>query len=394
MRTGFRNSVPPVVCVSHNRAMTDALMITSSFLPGQGGIESYLDQLSVELAPDVAVMAAGRRGGSPIPEGLPYPTIGHTGSMLLPTRRLARAICAEAENLGTDRIIFGTPWPLLLLAPHLAATGLRYAVIVHGAELIAPGAVPLLRGKLGRALAGAELLLPVSHYTADKAAGLIRRAGLAIPPVEILRARVDLSKFSPDADAAAARTRIDCGETVPLILVFGRLVARKGVHRLIRALPEIEQRVPGTTLVVGGTGPEEKRLKRLAARTGGRVIFTGRVPHEEAPGLYAAANIFVLPVVDRWFGLEIEGLGVVLLEAQAAGTPCVTGRSGGTPEAVLNDQTGFVVDGRDRSALVEATTRLLSDRALAETMATAGREHVRAEFSERPLPEALRTWLS
>ena len=374
--------------------MTDALMITSSFLPGQGGIESYLDQLCTELAPEVAVMAAGRRGGSPIPDGLPYPTIGHTGSMLVPTRRLARSICIEAERLGTDRIIFGTPWPLLLLAPHLSAAGLRYAVIVHGAELIAPGAIPLLRAKLGRALAGADLLLPVSHYTADKAERLIRRTGLPVPPVEILRASVDLAKFSPDADAAAARAQIDCGESVPLILVFGRLVARKGVDRLIDALPEIERKVPGTTLVVGGTGPEEKRLKRLAARTGSRVIFTGRVPNEEAPGLYAAANVFVLPVVDRWFGLEIEGLGVVLLEAQAAGTPCVTGRSGGTPEAVLDHTTGFVVDGRDRSALVDATTRLLSDPTLAETMAAAGREHVRSEFSERPFPEALRTWLS
>lgn len=374
--------------------MTDALMITSSFLPGQGGIESYLDRLCVELAPDVAVMAAGRRGGSTIPEGLPYPVVGHTGSMLLPSRKLVRAICAEAERLGTDRIVFGTPWPLLLLARHLASAGLRYAVIIHGAELIAPGAVPLLRGKLGRALAGADLLLPVSHYTADKAVGLIRRTGLEVPPVEILRARVDLAKFSPQADAAAARARIDCDENVPLILVFGRLVARKGVDRLIGALPEIERKVPGATLVVGGTGPEEKRLKRLAARTAGCVIFTGRVPHDEAPGLYAAADVFTLPVVDRWFGLEVEGLGVVLLEAQASGTPCVTGRSGGTPEAVLDNSTGFVVDGRDRDALVEATTRLLTDRSLADAMAAAGREHVRAEFSERPLPETLRTWLS
>lgn len=369
-------------------------MITSSFLPGRGGIESYLDQLCAELSPGVAVMAAARRGGSPIPDGLAYPTIGHRGSMLLPTRRLARAVCAEADRLGTDKVLFGTPWPLILLAPHLAAAGLRYAVIIHGAELIVPGAVPLLRGRLARALAGADLLLPVSHYTSGKIETLIRRGGHDIPPIEILRARVDLSRFSPDADAAAARARIGCDEGVPLILVFGRLVARKGVDRLIEAMPEIERRVAGTTLVVGGTGPQEKSLRRLAARAGARVIFTGRVPHEDAPDLFAAADAFVLPVADRWFGLEIEGLGVVLLEAQAAGTPCVTGTSGGTPEAVLDGTTGFVVDGHDRAALVEATTRLLSDPDLAKRMARAGREHVRTGFSERPLPDALRTWLS
>ena len=369
-------------------------MVTSSFLPGQGGIESYLDQLCSELAPRVAVMAAGRRGGSSIPTDLGYPTTRHPGSMLLPTRKLARAIVNEAERCGTNRVLFGTPWPLILLAPHLVAAGLRYAVIVHGAELIVPGAIPLLGRRLARALAGADLLLPVSNYTAEKTADLIARSDLGSPPVDVLRARVDLLRFSPEADAPAARDHLGLTRGVPLLLVLGRLVPRKGVHRLIEALPEIERRVPGTTLVIAGTGPEAKKLKRIATRTGGRVIFTGRVPDEDAPGLYAAADVFVLPVTDRWFGLEIEGLGVVLLEAQAAGTPCVTGTSGGTPEAVVNGVTGFVIDGRDNGALVEATVRLLSDPGLTERMARAGRNHVRTGFSERQVPEALSHWLA
>ena len=369
-------------------------MVTSSFLPGQGGIESYLDQLCAELAPQVTVMAASQRGGSSIPTDLDYPTARHPGNMLLPSRKLARAIVSEAERCGTDRVLFGTPWPLILLAPHLVAAGLRYAVIVHGAELIVPGAIPLLGRRLARALAGADLLLPVSNYTGGKTADLIARSGFGLPPVDILRARVDLSRFSPDAGAPAARDRLGLTQNVPLLLVFGRLVPRKGVHRLIEALPEIERRVPGATLVIAGTGPEEKRLKRIAGRTGGRVIFTGRVPDEDAPGLYAAADAFVLPVTGRWFGLEIEGLGVVLLEAQAAGTPCVTGTSGGTPEAVVNGVTGFVIDGGDREALVESTVRLLSDPGLAERMARAGRNHVRTGFSERQVPEALRHWLA
>lgn len=369
-------------------------MVTSSFLPGQGGIESYLDQLCAELAPRVAVMAAGRRGGSSIPTDLGYPTTSHPGSMLLPSRKLARAIVREAERCGTDRVLFGTPWPLILLAPRLAEAGLRYAVIVHGAELIVPGAIPLLGRRLAGALAGADLLLPVSNYTAEKTADLIARNGLGSPPQVVLRARVDLSRFSPDAGAPAARDRLGLAQNVPLLLVFGRLVPRKGVHRLIEALPEIERRVPGTSLVIAGTGPEEKKLKRIAGRTRGRVIFTGRVPDEDAPGLYAAADAFVLPVTDRWFGLEIEGLGVVLLEAQAAGTPCVTGTSGGTPEAVVNGVTGFVIDGHDSEALVESTVRLLSDPGLTERMARAGRDHVRTGFSERQVPQALRDWLA
>ncbi len=235
---------------------------------------------------------------------------------------------------------------------------------------------------------------PVSHYTARKASELIERSGKRVPRTEVLRARVDLDRFSPEADTVAAKDGLSIGPDVPLVLVFGRLVPRKGVDRLIAAMPEIRLRVPNATLVIAGTGPERKKLRRLADRTAAPVIFAGRVPDEGAPGLYAAADVFVLPVVDRWGGFEIEGLGVVLLEAQAAGTPCVTGTSGGTPEAVLDGETGFVVDARDRVALVDRTVSILTDAALRSRMAEAGREHVQREFSDRDLPEGLRDWLS
>lgn len=366
-------------------------MVTSSFLPGRGGIETYLAELCDELAPRVAVLAAGSRDGRPLPRDLGYPADAGPGRMLAPGPRVARAAHDAAARHGTDRILFGTPWPLALLGPRLARAGLRYAAIVHGAELLVPAAVPGVRRALARALAGAELLLPVSDFTAGRVERLLRAQKLSVPPLDVLRARVDVDRFSPDAPAARARAAYGLGDR-PVVLALGRLVRRKGVDRLVDALPEVRARVPGAALVVAGTGPQERALRRRAAGVEG-VVFAGRVPDADAPALYAAADVFALPVADRWFGLEVEGLGIVLLEAQACGTPCVTGRSGGTPEAVLDGVTGHVVDATDRSALAARLADLLADPERARTFGRAGREHVAAAFARRPLPARLLDWL-
>ncbi|HVM34762.1 MAG TPA: glycosyltransferase family 4 protein [Actinomycetota bacterium] len=373
--------------------MPDALMVTSSFLPGMGGIESYLAELCAELRPRLAVLAPARRDGQALPRDVGYDVYGFPGRMLLPARRVADAIGARARLLGTGKILFGTPWPLVLTGPQLAAAGLRYAVIVHGAELLVPSVVPGLSTRLARALAGADLLLPVSHFTGDALRSLLGREKMPVPPIEVLRARIDLDRFHPEAPTETIRKSLGVAADTPIVLAFGRLVKRKGIDRLVDIAPDLGAAVPGARVVVAGTGPEKPRLERRAERIGAPVIFAGRIADEDAPGLYVMANVFCLPVVDRWRGLEAEGLGVVLLEALACGTPAVTGRSGGTPEAVLDGTTGYVVDARDPHALLLRLVQLLNEPETARTMGMRGREHVREEFSERPLPSALRSWL-
>jgi phosphatidylinositol alpha-1,6-mannosyltransferase len=372
--------------------MSDALLVSSSFLPGRGGIESYLAELCMELSPRLTVFAPARRDGQPISEGLPYPTHGYEGSLLVPTRRVARSIVDAARMADTDRILFGTPWPLILLGPRLRRAGLHYASIVHGAEVLLPGAIPGVRGRLVAALGAADLLLPVSAFTRARLLQLSANTPPS-PPTEILRARVDIHQFNPEVDSTAVKDRFGIADA-PVVLALGRLVRRKGVHRLIRALPRLAVRCPNVRVVVAGTGPEERSLRRLAAPFGERVIFTGRVPDEDAASLYAAANVLAIPVADRWWGLDTEGLGIVLLEASATGIPCVTGRSGGTPEAVVNGVTGHVVDATNQDNLVDAITGLLEDPGRAKRMGAAGRAHVVAEFAERRLPGALLEWLA
>lgn len=368
-------------------------MVTSSFLPGRGGIESYLSELCTLIAPRVAVMAPPQRDGTPLPRDLPYPTVPGPTSMLRPGRKVADAVVREARALGTDRIVFGTPWPLILIGPRLRAAGLRYSVIVHGAELVVPGAVPGLHRSVARALGMAELLLPVSDYTGHATAALLHRVGVDVPPMQNLRARVDLDRFRPGLDATALRASLGIAPDQRVVLCFGRLVPRKGVDWLVAAMSDVAAAVPGAVLVVGGTGPELKKLQRLAARLEAPVVFAGRVADDDAPVLYSTADVFALAVADRWFGLEIEGLGVVLLEASACETPCVTGRSGGTPEAVLDGITGKVVNARDKSELSRALIELLRDDEMRASMGAAARAHVAANFSAELPPAPLLEWL-
>ncbi|MGH2819902.1 MAG: glycosyltransferase family 4 protein, partial [Actinomycetota bacterium] len=292
-----------------------------------------------------------------------------------------------------DLVLFGTPWPLLLLGPRLKRRGFRYASLVYGAETLLPSALPGLREALARALAEADLLLVISQFTAGALRSLLEGKGRACPPIGLLRAQIDLHRFHPGSGGPAARRALGVPPEAKVVLCFGRLVRRKGVHRLIEALPAIKQHVPEAALVVAGTGPEERRLRRLAGNAG-PVYFAGPVPEERAPGVYAAADVFVLPVADRWFGFEVEGLGVVLLEAAASGVPCIAGRSGGSPEAVRDGETGFVVDATDPDELVGRITWLLEDPDRGRDMGRAGRSFVENEFSALKPPTALLEWLA
>lgn len=373
--------------------MAQALLVTSSFLPGRGGIESYLAQLCSALSPSLAVIAPRTREGKPLPSNLAYPVTGFAPRFLWPGRQTLRLIEQAAARHSTERILFGTPWPLALLGPALKRRGYRYASVVHGAETTVSGAVPGLNKLVAASLAAADLLLPVSHYTGDRVRALLDKHGRPHPQIERLPARVDLARFRPQTDTHQVRSHFGLPESDKIVLSFGRLARRKGAHRLIEAWPDIAAAVPEANLVIAGTGPRDAHLQRRARTENVPVNFLGRVGDELAPALYASASVFAFPVVDRWFGLEGEGLGIVLIEAQASGVPCVTGRSGGTPEAVIDGVTGYVVDATDRRSLAEKVVELLKDDGLARRMGQEGRRHVARNFSDRSLPEAFLRWL-
>jgi phosphatidylinositol alpha-1,6-mannosyltransferase len=136
--------------------------------------------------------------------------------------------------------------------------------------------------------------------------------------------------------------------------------------------------VPEAALLLVGGGPYEDRLRALVAQLdlSSHVVFAGRVPEEELPAHFVAGDVFAMPCRTHGRGLDVEGLGIVYLEASASGLPVVAGNSGGAPEAVLDGVTGNVVDGRDLPAIARSVADLLPDPTMATEMGDAGRRWV------------------
>jgi phosphatidyl-myo-inositol dimannoside synthase len=239
--------------------------------------------------------------------------------------------------------------------------------------------VPGGRQTLRRIGTDADVLTTISRYTRSRvAAAFGPQAAL-----EVLPAGIDTERFRPDPAARAElRRRYRVGDA-PLVVCVSRLVARKGQDVLIRAMPLVRDRVPGARLLVVGDGPAAARLRRLvrAAGVDEHVVFAGAVPAADLPAHHAVGDVFAMPCRTRGGGLDVEGLGIVLLEAAAAGLPVVAGESGGAPETIQEGRTGHVVDGRDVAAVASAVASLLADPDRARAMGAAGRAWMRKEWA-------------
>jgi len=181
-----------------------------------------------------------------------------------------------------------------------------------------------------------------------------------------------------------------------VVVCVSRLVRRKGQDTLLRAWPAVVSQIPDAALLIVGAGPYGADLRQLAQRSGltSSVHFTGPVPQAELPAHYAAGDVFSMPCRTRRGGLDVEGLGIVYLEASAAGLPVVGGDSGGAPDAILEGETGYVVGGRDVAALSTRLTALLSDPPVARAMGEKGRAWVERDWSWDQTATRLRALIS
>ena len=352
------------------------LLVTNDFPPKIGGIQSYLHELWRRLpAADATVFTTHHAGDAAWDAQQPFRVVRARERQFFPTRSLATRIDALARELDASVILLD-PWlPLGQLGPRLAAA--PYVVVVHGAEVTVPGRLPGSRQLGGRVLRGAAGVVAAGTYPAreaERAAGRVLR-GVVIPP------GVDVDRFRPLAapDRRAVRQRFGLDPDRPLVLGVSRLVPRKGFDVLIDAVAGLTD----AQLAIAGAGRDRARLERRAAQRGlgDRVRFLGRVADDDSfPQLYASADVFAMPCRDRWGGLEAEGFGIVFLEAAAAGVPAVAGRSGGSHEAVVDGETGFVVDGRALDVR-GALAALLADDDLRARMGAAARARAVMEFS-------------
>lgn len=358
--------------------MTRVLLVTNDFPPRRGGIQSYLEAFVGELIAagghELTVYAPQWKGAPDYDRAAGYRVVRHPTTLMLPEPTVAHRMRGLIAEHGIETVWFGAAAPLALLSPLARSAGAtRVVASTHGHE-VGWSMLPVARSALRRIGDDTDAVTYVSGYTRGRFASAFGPQAR----LERLSPGVDIDRFTPDSvSRAQLRARYGLGDR-PVVLCLSRLVPRKGQDMLIRAFGQIRSRAPGAALVIVGGGPYRENLEKLAQRCGvaDDVVFTGGVPGEELPGHHAMADVFAMPCRTRGAGLDVEGLGIVFLEASASGVPVVAGRSGGAPETVRDGETGWLVDGTDVDAIAAAVGDLLADPGTAARMGAAGRDWV------------------
>jgi phosphatidylinositol alpha-1,6-mannosyltransferase len=362
--------------------MRRTLIVTNDFPPRQGGIQSFVHELARRLPPEqLTVYAPAWDGAAEFDAKQPFEVIRHPTSLMLPMPSVTGRAAAIAKTRHCEAVIFGAAAPLGLITPALRRVGVGKAIaITHGHEA-GWAALPGARALLRRVGDQTDIVTYLGEYFRHRLAGALSPAAAA--RMTRLHPGVDAARFRPDPEARETiRARYGLAGC-PVVVCVSRLVRRKGQDTLLKAWPAVKEKVPDAALLIVSGGPREAALHRLSERTGlaHSVRFTGAVRAAELPAHYAAGDVFAMPCRTRRGGLDVEGLGIVYLEASATGLPVVGGDSGGAPDAILDGETGYVVPGRDTGALAERLIALLSDPATARAMGDKGRAWVERDWS-------------
>ncbi len=256
--------------------------------------------------------------------------------------------------------------------------GIPYYVKTHGREFLLPWKIRSIR----KNLKGADRIIAVSNFTK----GELLKLQIPDDNIVVMPDGVDLIKFNPKLDPQSIISRYELRDR-KVILTVSRLVKRKGHSSVIRTLPEVLKKVPRVIYLIVGEGPEENALRRLAHDLGidDRIVFAGRVSSEELPFYYNACDVFIMPNYEIKEARDVEGFGIVFLEANACGKPVIGGRSGGVEDAIVEGKTGLLVDPLSREEIAGALISLLTDEKLAKELGRKGRERVEKELNWRTI---------
>ena len=355
------------------------LFVTNDFGPRAGGIETFVIGLIERRPFGQTIVYTSAQSGSEEYDKTWKADYGVTvirdrATILLPTPRVARNLSRIIKQSNIQVAAFGAAAPLGLLSTSMKRAGIRKTVaLTHGHEVWWAKVFPftLAMRRIGSSI---DSLTFLGEFTQRAISRSLSKT--AAQQMVKIAPGIDVDHFCPQ-DSTALRKELKL-ENKQVIVSVGRLVHRKGQDRLIQALPEILKSVPDAHILMVGQGPYLPHLKKLVARhnLNDHVSFIGRIQYAQLPQYICAGDIFAMPSRSRFFGLEVEGLGIVYLEASACGLPVITGSSGGAPDAVLDGVTGFVVDGENDGAIAAAAIRLLNDVDGAKAMGTAGREWI------------------
>jgi len=361
-----------------------SLLISSKYFPPQtGGISRMMEEICFALGPRRVSCFTGVHEGQENSPRLASIRVRRRPAAFA-GNRVVRALtlaCSLSEIVVRDR-----PQVVQLATCEEGYLGLQlqrwfklpFVIYAHGNEILA--AIDSDWDKPRLALKKAACVLANSSFTA----GLLRAAGVAPEAIAVIPLGCDIDKFRPRPPNPDFRQKIlGDRERGPVILTVGGLVERKGHDMVISSLPSVCQRLPNTTYLIVGTGPFKERLDELAAKLGvrDRIIFAGKVPDDQLPDVYAMCDVFAMPSRARLASHDVEGFGLVFLEAGACAKPIVAGRSGGIEDAVVDGGTGIIVDPSDARDVGRALIRLLTDGDLRVRLGQQGRDRVEKEHT-------------
>jgi phosphatidylinositol alpha-1,6-mannosyltransferase len=363
------------------------LCITNDFGPRAGGIETFVIGL-IERAPRNSVLVYTSHQGDTSEydrkwlEDYGVEVIRDKSKILLPSLRVGRQAREILRKNEITRVFFGAAAPLALLSHGLRRAGAtRIVALTHGHEVWWAKLWPFT-WMVRRIGSGVDVLTHLGSFTKSAISRSLSKS--ASSAMVRIAPGIDTTHFAPVADSDVLKRELDL-EGKRVIVSVGRLVHRKGQDTLVEALPKILKSYPDAHLLFVGVGPHLAYIHKRAVQLGvlGSVSFVGRVQYQELPRFICVGEIFAMPSRSRMAGLEVEGLGIVYLEASSCGLPVVGGLSGGAPDALLEGETGFAVDGRNSDAVASAVIRLLDDPKLAMKMGERGRQWIIDEWEWR-----------
>jgi phosphatidylinositol alpha-1,6-mannosyltransferase len=360
------------------------ICITNDFGPRAGGIETFVIGLIERLPKGKVIVYTSSQEATSEYDAKWFAEFGvkvirDRSKILLPTPRVVRAIGKVIRDENIKIAMFGAAAPLAVMSGRLRKSGVvRIVALTHGHEVWWAKLWPF---KLAISYIGNQVdhLTYLGSFTRNEISRALspssKQAMVKIAP------GIDTSHFAPDSSAQQLRSSLGLTDKKVIVSV-GRLVHRKGQDTLIKSLPEILREHPSAHILMVGDGPYREHLQKLVVKLQleNSITFIGRIQYAELPRYLCAGDLFAMPSRSRLAGLEVEGLGIVYLEASACGLPVIAGKSGGAPDAVIEGVTGVSVDGRKAGEVSAAVIKMLDNPEESKRMGEAGREWIQANW--------------
>ncbi|MGA1099081.1 MAG: glycosyltransferase family 4 protein [Candidatus Nanopelagicales bacterium] len=351
-------------------------MITNDFPPRTGGIQNFVYELLKGFDPqEVVVYCSNCRKAKEFDLAQNYKVIRVRSKILLPTAKRTKEAIEIIKRFDCDRVLFGASTPLGVMAPALRKAGIKkIGALTHGHEAGLAG-VPILRQLVKKAFQDLDFITYLGDFTRNKLARLIPSDAKFVKLSPGVDTAVFNLQYRANRDELLARNNLS-GKKI--VFCASRLMPRKGQDELLEVWPKVLQRNPSAHLLFSGGGPYKQKLLRKvnSKNLQNSVTFLGTLTQKELAAFYGMSNVFAMPNRTRNFGLDVEGLGMVFLEAAACGIPTIGGRAGGVPDALIDEATGYLVNPKKREELLAKLDLLLQNPNLAKSMGSTGRDWV------------------